>query len=39
VAAVTKLQFDLYYIKRQSLALDLTILASTARTMLRASGH
>jgi exopolysaccharide biosynthesis polyprenyl glycosylphosphotransferase len=36
---VTKLQFDLYYIKRQSLALDLTILASTARTMLRASGH
>jgi lipopolysaccharide/colanic/teichoic acid biosynthesis glycosyltransferase len=33
-----KLQYDLYYIKRQSLKLDLSILAATAVTMLRASG-
>jgi exopolysaccharide biosynthesis polyprenyl glycosylphosphotransferase len=30
-----KLQFDLYYVKHQSLRLDLLILASTLRAMLR----
>jgi lipopolysaccharide/colanic/teichoic acid biosynthesis glycosyltransferase len=36
---ITKLQFDLYYVKRQSLWLDMRILAATTRTMLRASGN
>jgi len=36
--ALTKLQYDLYYIKRQSLGLDLRIVAATARTVLRGRG-
>jgi exopolysaccharide biosynthesis polyprenyl glycosylphosphotransferase len=33
-----KLQYDLYYLRRQSLMLDLTILARTIRTVVRATG-
>ena len=35
-ATLQKLQFDLYYVKHQSLRLDLLILASTLRAMLEA---
>ena len=35
-AALQKLQLDLYYVKHQSLRLDLLILASTLRAMLTA---
>ncbi len=34
-ATLQKLQFDLYYVKHQSLRLDLLILASTLRAMLQ----
>jgi exopolysaccharide biosynthesis polyprenyl glycosylphosphotransferase len=37
-AALVKLQYDLYYLKRQSLRLDLRILALTARAILSGSG-
>jgi lipopolysaccharide/colanic/teichoic acid biosynthesis glycosyltransferase len=35
---VTKLQYDLFYIKRQGLLLDLRIIASTGRAMLFGGG-
>lgn len=37
--ALLKLQFDLYYIKHQSLLLDLTILLQTAAAMLTLKGR
>lgn len=36
--ALTKLQYDLFYVKRQSLGLDLRIVAATVRTILRGRG-
>jgi exopolysaccharide biosynthesis polyprenyl glycosylphosphotransferase len=36
--SLEKLKYDLYYVKNLSFALDLTILASTARTVLLARG-
>jgi sugar transferase (PEP-CTERM system associated) len=36
--SIEKLKYDLYYIKNLSFALDLTILASTARTVLLGRG-
>lgn len=36
--ALVKLQYDLYYLKRQSLGLDLRIIASTVRTILWGTG-
>jgi lipopolysaccharide/colanic/teichoic acid biosynthesis glycosyltransferase len=36
--ALAKLQYDLFYIKRQSLRLDLRIIASTARAIIFGSG-
>ncbi len=36
--SLAKLQYDLFYIKRQSLGLDLRIMASTARAILFGSG-
>jgi len=36
--ALSKLQYDLFYIKRQSLWLDLRILAATVRTVVRGAG-
>lgn len=36
--ALVKLQYDLYYIRHQSLALDLTIMIRTAGKMLKMSG-
>ncbi len=36
--SLTKLQYDLFYIKRQSLRLDLRIIATTARAILFGSG-
>lgn len=36
--ALEKLQYDLFYVKRQSLGLDLRIVAATARTILRGRG-
>ena len=38
-AAMEKLQFDLYYLAKQSLALDLRILSRTVRSVLRRRGH
>jgi lipopolysaccharide/colanic/teichoic acid biosynthesis glycosyltransferase len=35
---VEKLQYDFYYVKCQSLRLDLLILASTARAVFAGSG-
>jgi lipopolysaccharide/colanic/teichoic acid biosynthesis glycosyltransferase len=35
---MVKLQYDLYYIRHQSLALDLNIMIRTAGKMLRLSG-
>jgi len=37
--ALSKLQYDLFYIKRQSLLLDLRILAATVRTVLLGAGR
>lgn len=37
--SLTKLQYDLFYIKRQSLSLDLRIMASTARSILFGSAY
>jgi lipopolysaccharide/colanic/teichoic acid biosynthesis glycosyltransferase len=37
--ALAKLQYDLYYIKRQSLYLELSILLKTVRVMLRFEGR
>jgi exopolysaccharide biosynthesis polyprenyl glycosylphosphotransferase len=37
--ALTKLQYDLYYIKRQSLFLELSIIAKTVRVVLRLEGR
>lgn len=37
--AVAKLQYDLFYIKRQSLRLDLRIVAATVRTVLFGAGR
>jgi lipopolysaccharide/colanic/teichoic acid biosynthesis glycosyltransferase len=37
--ALEKLQFDLYYIKHQSLALDLYILLRTVGAILRLKGR
>ncbi|GAC1519808.1 MAG: hypothetical protein NVS2B6_02710 [Thermoleophilaceae bacterium] len=36
--ALAKLQYDLYYVKRQSLRLDLRIMASTARAIVLSGG-
>jgi len=36
--SLTKLQYDLYYVKRQSVALDLRIMVATLRTVLGGSG-
>lgn len=36
--SLTKLQYDLFYVKRQSLRLDLRIIVSTARAILFGSG-
>jgi lipopolysaccharide/colanic/teichoic acid biosynthesis glycosyltransferase len=36
---VVKLQYDLYYIKHQSLYLELSILSKTAAVMLRLGGR
>lgn len=38
-AAIEKLQYDLYYLQNQSLALDLRILSRTLRSVLRRQGH
>jgi lipopolysaccharide/colanic/teichoic acid biosynthesis glycosyltransferase len=38
-AAIEKLQYDLFYLKHQSLALDLRILSRTLRSVLRRQGH
>jgi lipopolysaccharide/colanic/teichoic acid biosynthesis glycosyltransferase len=38
-AAIEKLQYDLYYLQNQSLALDLRILSRTFRSVLRRRGH
>lgn len=38
-AALTKLQYDLYYVKRQSVRLDLLIIAATVRTILGGVGR
>lgn len=38
-AAMEKLQYDLYYISRQSLTLDLRILSRTIRSVLRRQGR
>jgi lipopolysaccharide/colanic/teichoic acid biosynthesis glycosyltransferase len=35
---VTKLEYDLYYIKHMSISLDLYIIFHTAKTMLRQRG-
>ncbi len=37
--ALTKLQYDLFYIKRQSLRLDLCIVTATVRTILLGAGR
>ena len=37
--SLEKLQFDLFYIKNRSLALDLSILLKTIRTVLSQQGH
>lgn len=37
--ALRKLEYDLYYIQRQSLSLDLRILARTARKVVRGTGR
>ena len=37
--AVVKLEYDLYYVKHQSLAFDIGILARTVRTMFRLKGR
>jgi exopolysaccharide biosynthesis polyprenyl glycosylphosphotransferase len=37
--AITKLEYDLYYVKHQSLAFDLAILARTCGTMLHLRGR
>jgi len=36
--AMAKLQYDLYYIKNMSLALDLFVLFSTVKTVLHRQG-
>jgi lipopolysaccharide/colanic/teichoic acid biosynthesis glycosyltransferase len=36
--AMEKLQYDLFYIKNRSIALDLFIIAKTAKTVLTARG-
>jgi lipopolysaccharide/colanic/teichoic acid biosynthesis glycosyltransferase len=38
-AAIEKLRFDLYYLRNQSLALDLRILSRTVRSVLRRHGR
>jgi lipopolysaccharide/colanic/teichoic acid biosynthesis glycosyltransferase len=38
-AAIEKLQYDLYYLQHQSLALDLRILSRTVRSVLRRRGQ
>jgi lipopolysaccharide/colanic/teichoic acid biosynthesis glycosyltransferase len=38
-AAIEKLQYDLYYLRHQSFALDLRILSRTARSVLRRQGR
>ena len=38
-AAMEKLQYDLFYISRQSLTLDLRILSRTIRSVLRRQGR
>lgn len=38
-AVLTKLQYDLYYVKRQSVRLDLLIIAATVRTILGGVGR
>ncbi|MCW3067368.1 MAG: sugar transferase, partial [Solirubrobacterales bacterium] len=37
--AAEKLEYDLYYIKHQSLALDVRIIAATVRTVLAGGGE
>jgi lipopolysaccharide/colanic/teichoic acid biosynthesis glycosyltransferase len=37
--SVTKLQYDLYYVKHQSLRLDWRILLATVRTVIGGTGH
>jgi exopolysaccharide biosynthesis polyprenyl glycosylphosphotransferase len=39
LGVVEKLQYDFFYIKRQSLRLDLLIIASTVRIILSGRGH
>lgn len=39
VGVIEKLQYDFFYIKRQSLRLDLLILASTVRIIMSGRGH
>jgi len=36
--AIEKLQYDLYYLRRQSIAVDLSIIVRTLRSVLRGSG-
>jgi len=36
--AVKKLQFDLYYVKNHTLALDLLVLALTVKVVLKGQG-
>jgi lipopolysaccharide/colanic/teichoic acid biosynthesis glycosyltransferase len=38
-AAIEKLRFDLYYLRNQSLALDLRIMSRTVRSVVRRQGH
>jgi len=39
LGTLEKLQYDLYYVKHQSLRLDLAILSSTLRAMLSGTGR